>query len=86
MNKIIIILFSILITKYSFAATEYLIEHSENDEVFIINGEKYEAQSYCFDMEEDDPVIFLSGSPLGACSSAKILNLRTEKICNVWCE
>jgi len=68
------------------AATEYEIEVSHNDELFIINGEKYEAKTYCFNMEEGDRVIFLEGSPYGACASAKILNLRTKKACEVWCE
>lgn len=68
------------------AQTSYVIEESDDDEVFIINGEKFEAQTYCFDMREGDRVIFLSGSPYGACASAKLLNLRTRNICDVWCE
>ena len=48
------------------AATEYEIEVSHKDELFIINGEKYEAKTYCFNMEEGDRVIFLEGSPYGA--------------------
>lgn len=67
-------------------ADSYEIEVSHNDELFIINGEKFEAQTYCFNMEEGDPVIFLEGSPLGACASAVILNLRTREKCAVWCE
>jgi hypothetical protein len=68
------------------AATAYVVEVSHNDELFIINGEKFEAQTYCFNMFEGDRVIFLEGSPFGACASAKLLNLRTENVCNVWCE
>ena len=68
------------------AATEYEIEVSHDDELFIINGEKYEAKTYCFDMEEGDRVIFLEGSPYGACTSAELLNLRTKEVCEVWCE
>jgi hypothetical protein len=64
----------------------YLIETSHNDELFVINGEKFEAKTYCFNMEEDDPVIFLDGSPYGACASATLLNLRTRQKCEVWCE
>ena len=64
----------------------YLIETSHNDEFFIINGEKFEAQAFCFDMEEDDEVVFLDGSPLGVCTSATLLNLRTRDTCEVWCE
>lgn len=64
----------------------YEIEVSHNDELFVINGEKYEAKTYCFNMEEGDRVTFLEGSALGACVSAKLLNLRTRDICEVWCE
>lgn len=64
----------------------YTIETSQNDELFIINGEKFEAKTYCFNMEEDDEVMFLDGNPLGACASATLLNLRTRNKCEVWCE
>lgn len=67
-------------------ADVYLIETSHNDELFIINGEKFEAKTYCFNMEEDDDVMFLDGSPFGACASATLLNLRTREKCEVWCE
>jgi len=70
----------------SLRADSYEIEVSHNDELFIINGEKFEAQTYCFNMEEGDPVIFLEGSPFGACANAVILNLRTREKCDVWCE
>lgn len=68
------------------AATEYEIEVSHDDELFIINGEKFEAQTYCFNMEVGDKVIFLEGSEFGACATAEILNLRTKEICKLWCE
>lgn len=64
----------------------YAIEVAHNDELFIINGEKFEAQAYCMGWEEGDQVLFLDGSPLGACASAELLNLRTKEKCNVWCE
>ncbi len=64
----------------------YEIEVSHNDELFIINGEKYEAQTYCFNMEEGDEVIFIEGDPFGACASATIINLRTKDKCDLWCE
>ena len=59
---------------------------SNNDELFIINGEKFEAQTYCFNMNVGDKVIFLEGSPLGACASAELLNLHTNNRCRVWCQ
>ncbi len=64
----------------------YEIEVAHNDELFIINGEKFEAQTYCLGWEEGDEVLFLEGSPLGACASAELLNLRTREKCDVWCE
>ncbi len=64
----------------------YEIEVSHNDELFVINGEKFEAKTYCFNMEEGDRVIFIDGSALGACASATLVNLRTKQKCEVWCE
>lgn len=64
----------------------YEIEVAHNDELFVINGEKFEAQTYCLGWEEGDKVLFLEGSPLGACSSAVLLNIRTREKCDVWCE
>ena len=64
----------------------YEIEVSYNDELFIINGEKFEAKTYCFNMEEGDEVIFIEGSPLGACATATVINLRTKDKCELWCE
>lgn len=68
------------------SADIYEIEVSHDDEFFIINGEKFEARTYCFNMEEGDAVIFLEGSALGVCVTATILNLRTRKTCDLWCE
>ena len=64
----------------------YEIKVSHNDELFIINGEKYEAKTYCFNMEVGDQVIFIDGSAVGACASATIVNLRTKNKCDLWCE
>ena len=64
----------------------YVIEVTHNDEFFIINGEKFEAQTYCLGWEEGDHVLFLDGSPDGACASATLLNLRLREKCDVWCE
>ncbi|PIF52952.1 hypothetical protein CLU80_5442 [Pseudomonas sp. 29] len=64
----------------------YKIEVAHNDELFIINGEKFESQTYCLGWEEGDEVLFLEGSPVGACTSAELLNLRTRDKCDVWCE
>ncbi|MFQ1886989.1 hypothetical protein [Aeromonas veronii] len=64
----------------------YEIEVAHNDELFIINGEKFEAQTYCLGWENGDEVIFIDGSPNGVCVSATLLNLRMQEKCDVWCE
>jgi hypothetical protein len=64
----------------------YRIEVSHNDDLFVINGEKFSAKTYCFNFDEGDEVMFIEGSASGACASAKILNLRTKQVCEVWCE
>ena len=68
------------------AKQPYVVELSNNDELFIINGEKFEARTYCFNIYEGDEVVFLEGSALGVCVSAEILNLRTNDKCSLWCE
>ncbi len=70
----------------SLGRDRYEIEVAHNDEVFVINGEKFEAKTYCFGWEQGDHVLFLDGSPFGACISATLLNLRTNERCSVWCE
>ena len=58
----------------------YEIEKVFSDgDKFIINGEVFEAQTFCFDYEKGDQVKFLEGSPIGACASAKLLNLRNQR-------
>lgn len=64
----------------------YEIEVAHNDELFIVNGEKFSSKTYCFNMEKGDQVKFVDGSPLGVCVSAVLLNLRTSDTCEVWCE
>jgi ribosomal protein S17 len=78
--------FAIAFSTLVSAATSYVIEVSHNDELFIINGEKFKAKTYCFNMNEGDRVIFISGRPTGVCVSAELLNLRTQRVCRVWCE
>ena len=84
--KYAFVLFVALITLAAYAASEYEIESSDNDEIFIINGEKYKAKTYCSGMETGDKVVFTQGNAFGTCTSAEILNLRTQKSCKVWCE
>jgi hypothetical protein len=63
----------------------YTIEASANDETFVINREVFKAKTYCFNFDKGDRVKFIEGSPHGACASAKLLNLRNGKMCEVWC-
>ncbi len=64
----------------------YLVEAAVNDETFVINGQTFKAKTYCFGLNKGDKVSFLEGSPSGVCVSAKLHNLRNDKICEVWCE
>ena len=75
-----------LATRGAVARGGYVIDAASNDETFVINGEVFKAQTYCFGFERGDQVRFLSGSPLGACAAAEILHLRSGKTCKVWCE
>ena len=74
-------LFCLILITNSYALTQYYIQTSYNDEIF-------EAQTYCFNMEEGDPVIFLDGTAasMGVCVLTEILNRRTNQVCKVWCE
>jgi hypothetical protein len=65
--------------------TGYAIEASSNDETFVINGKVFKAQTYCFNLDKGDRVKFIEGSPVAACVSAKLLNLRSGDVCAVWC-
>ena len=64
----------------------YVVQAVADDETFVINDEVFKAKTYCFNFEKGDKVIFISGSPFGACASAQLLNLRTDRVCEVWCE
>lgn len=64
----------------------YYIEHVYNDELFIINGEKFEAKTYCLGWDEGNEVKFVEGSPYGVCTSALIYNKTRNDTCSVWCE
>lgn len=68
------------------SVTSYETEIAYNDELLIINSEKFKAKTYCFNMEEGNTIIFLEGSPKGVCVSAELLNLSTKNTCRVWCE
>ncbi len=84
--KRLTLLLILMVSTNVFAKTTYEIEKAINDETFIINGEVFKAQTYCFNVNESDKVIFTEGSALGACASAEFVDLRTGNICKVWCE
>ncbi|HNY25483.1 MAG TPA: hypothetical protein PKJ33_02980 [Alphaproteobacteria bacterium] len=87
--KKIFLAFVLLCSTPSFAITEYRIQVAHDDSFFIINGERFSAQTYCFasdGFDVNDWVIFVDGSPLGACASATISNTDTGATCDLWCE
>jgi hypothetical protein len=77
---------SIRNAKVPLGSRGYVIHASANEESFVINGELFKAKTYCFNFNKGDRVIFISGSPSGACASARLLNVRTGRMCDVWCE
>lgn len=62
------------------------IEAAARDEIFIINGEKFKAQTYCLGWSEGEQVAFVEGSEYGACASAVLFNINQAEVCEVWCE
>lgn len=86
MKVLCAIIFVMLLASSSFGVTVYKIQAAVDDEKFIINGEVFDAMSYCLGWDEGDRVIFLEGTPLGACSTAELYNLDREEKCSVWCE
>jgi len=89
----VILVFKRLIDESSAMRTEsrlsyesHEIEVSHKDKIFIINGDKYEAKTSCFDFEKGDKVVFLNGRPLGVCVSTELLNLRNDRVCRIWCQ
>jgi hypothetical protein len=73
----------------SFALMEYTIQVAHNDDFFIINDEKFSAQTYCYSwdgFDEGNRVVFIEGSPYGACVNATIVSIDTGEKCELWCE
>lgn len=68
------------------ATPAYPVQKAFDNEVFIINGHRYEAMTFCEGIAEGDWVIFLQGNPYGTCSSAVIQNLHTGATCDLWCD
>lgn len=64
----------------------YPVQKIIENEVFIINGYRYEAMTVCEGIDEGDWVVFLQGSPYGACSSAVIQSLHNGAKCSLWCD
>jgi hypothetical protein len=87
MKRFLVILFVCLCFAFKASAADYYeIEVAHDDEIFIINGEKFEAKTYCLGWDEGDWVTFLEGSPYGACASATLYNKNRRQTCEVWCE
>ena len=86
MMRVLVLILASLLPFTAFSATAYEIESAVNDEKFVINGELFEAKTYCLGWEEGQRVIFIEGSALGACATAELYNLDREEKCEVWCE
>lgn len=64
----------------------YRIAAAHNDETFIINGEKFEAKTYCLSWEVGEQILFVDGNPNGVCVTATLVNVDRNETCEVWCE
>ena len=66
----------------------YKLEKNINDEYFIINEKTYQVRLSCYGFREGDSVAFIegSGTSYSVCVSAKILNKRSAKTCDLWCK
>lgn len=53
---------------------------------FEINGLSFSARTTCPDLRAGDRVVFVSGSPHGACTTAVVENERSGRQCDLWCE
>ncbi|MDR2341796.1 MAG: hypothetical protein LBD84_01975 [Campylobacteraceae bacterium] len=85
--KILKVMFAFLVFCTTLNAGNYYeIEIAYNDELFVINGEKYEAKTYCLGWDEGDYIMFIKGSPYGTCTSATLYNKNKKETCEVWCE
>jgi ribosomal protein S17 len=71
--------------KPSVVAMSY-VQASPSAGSFLIDGIAFHAKVPCSDLRDGDPVIFLEGTPTGACVSAQILNVRSEEACELTCE
>lgn len=67
------------------AAGIYTIQERIGDDRLRINGVLFQMHSPCPDLQAEDPVMFLEGSPYGSCVTAQILNLRNKRHCSLQC-
>ena len=63
----------------------YLVDNAANDETFLVNGKIFKAKTYCMSLNKGDRVIVVGGTA-GMCMQAKLINLRNQSVCEVWCE
>jgi hypothetical protein len=63
----------------------YAVDGAHNEELFVINGQTFKAQTNCSNLSQGDTVTFTEGDPSGRCQSAVLLNVRTQERCAVWC-
>ena len=86
MKYFLLFMFISLLPTYAMSASEYKIEASYDDQIFIINSKMFRALSSCPGWKKGHKVIFLEGDPLGNCDLATLYNFNREKICNVRCK
>jgi hypothetical protein len=88
MKKWFFLVFFLLWATITSAADYGIVIANINDEKFVIStpyGKHiFGAQSYCFNINEDDKVIFIENPSV--CVSNTFVDLQTGSKCQVWCE
>jgi hypothetical protein len=89
MKKTYALIIAFLLASNAYADNDvYAIESSVDVDGgnLLVNGVEFAAKGFCHDYQFGDSVIFLNGSPEGACTEALLLNLRNNESCDVWCQ
>jgi hypothetical protein len=65
-----------------------IVVASAKDETFVIatrwGNQKFTAQTYCFNVEKEDRVVFSRST--GTCADNEFTDSRTGSKCKVWCD
>ena len=84
--RIVYFLVACMFSFQTLGNSSYTVEASSNDEIFIVDGEVYKAQTYCIGFADRGDEIYVVDGTHGLCVSAKLINKSSGESCDVWCE